>query len=115
MLNIKTFNEEVPLTTELVTAVTEYDSNGLLIRDYVNGEPVNDGIYVSCVDFDDAILKYEYQNDTAYVDWTVEGKFQLLRENAELFIKCNGNIDEYATALEERMMSEAVEFGDEDE
>ncbi len=113
MLNINLFDENVPATQEMITVVTEYDSSGLLIQDYINGNPVNEGIYVSCVDFDDAILTYDYRNETAYVECSVEGKFQVLREQAELFKECGGSIERYAEAMEERL--ENMDFPEDDE
>ena len=111
---IKTFEEEVPVTTNKITVVTEYDNSGLLIQDYVNGKPLEEygGIYVSCADFDDAILTYHYIDNTAYVDWSVKGKFKLLWDNAELFVKCGRSIDAYAKALDERELEYDI---DEDE
>lgn len=105
MLTIKEIEGKIPVTESPITVV-EGDCDGFTIRDYKNGKPVDEGIYVSSVDFDsDEILTYEYQNDTAYVANTAYDIFITMRESAQLFIKC-GNYESYADALEAQMKSE---------
>ena len=100
MLHIETFDEKVPVTKGVITAVTKYEDFGMLIRDYVGGKPLKEsvGIYVCNVDFDDPILTYKYVNNTAYVEKSIKDKFDSVRNNAEIFKRCGGNLDEFLKA-----------------
>ena len=80
----KTFNGEIPNTTEKISVVTNYADTGIQIRDFV-----------------DAILNYDYQDETAYLEAGVEETFNSICESAKLFKECGGNFETYFEKLQE--------------
>ena len=105
MLAIKLIEGDIPVTEKPITVV-EGDYDGITICDYINGKLVDNGIYVSSVDFDnDEILTYNYQDNTAYIENSARELFIIMRESAKLFIECGGNYERYAEVLAVKSIS----------
>jgi hypothetical protein len=102
--------KELPKTKEQITVVLpcDDDKTAIWIQNYQHGVPVNDGLYYSCTDLDNSILTYDYK-DRVFIESGTEGKFTILREQAELFKSCGNDLERYDNALKQRL-EERLEF-----
>jgi len=113
MIYITVFDEDIPVMKDTITVVTEdEDKSGVVIQDYLNGKPVGNELYVGYDLPDSSVLSYPYKKSTAYVEYSVQGKFNLLIEDAKLWEECDRDIDRYSAAVEERLYGSLEDFED---
>ena len=95
------FNDssDIPNTRKKITVVTRYDSDNLLVQDYQYGRPADDGELFGPTDIDDSILNYRYR-DEVLVEQNAAGNFDCLVHFADVFRKCDGDIDAICDVLD---------------